>query len=121
MSWSSYTIYYTGDEDYFRFTAVEATHVCDPIFFPDQDYQIRVTLIPPQGDDCRDYDLGLYTDGCEYLAGSAPAGCADNVINYIWDGACGANDDETFRIRIYGYSGAWECAPYELRIDMWQL
>ncbi len=108
-----------GDEDWFRFYAEEGTKTCFPT--TDQDYQIRVRLVPPQGVSCRDYDLYLYDDACQELGRSRLGTCSEEVINYTWDGECGINDSRYFRIHIEGYSSAWQCAPYTLYIDMWEL
>lgn len=116
QSWTA-TIYYSGDVDYYRFYAEEGTHSCFP--FSDQDYRIRVTLIPPQGDDCRDYDLFLYNDGCTRLGSSVAGGCATDIVEYTWDGECASDDSRYFRVGITAYG--WECVTYTLRIDMWQV
>ena len=109
-----------GDEDWFQFYAEEGTKTCFP--GTDQDYQIRVRLVPPQGASCRDYDLYLYDDSCQQQLGSSMnSNCSEEVINYIWDGECGFGDSRYFRVQINGWSSAWECAPYTLYIDMWEL
>lgn len=118
VSWTR-TIYPSADTgDYYRFYAEEGTHTCFP--FSDQDYTVRVTLQPPGGADCRDYNLRLYNDACTQVGASSNAGCSLDAINYTWDGECGADDSRYFRIGVVPYAGAWECRPYTLTVDMWQ-
>ncbi|MBN1773403.1 MAG: hypothetical protein JXB32_19230, partial [Deltaproteobacteria bacterium] len=118
QSWTR-TIYPSTDTgDYFRFYAEEGTHTCFP--GTDQDYTVRVTLQPPTGADCRDYDLRLYNDSCTQIGSSSAGGCTADSLTYTWDGACGGDDSRYFRIGVVPYSGAWECRPYTLTVDMWQ-
>jgi len=119
QSFTQATIVPTGDEDWFEFYADEGSYTCLPGM--DQDYWVRIRLIPPlQGAGCADLDLRLYSDSCSMLASSEHDGCAEEVINYTWDGECGNDDSRYFRIRVVGWQGAWSCNDYELYIVMWQ-
>lgn len=116
-----YTIHSAADTaDYFRFDAEEGPHPdCFP--FSDQDYRVQVTLTPPQGADCRDYDLRLYDDSCAQLVSSFATGCTVETTAYSWDGECGTDDSRYFRVAVLPYASAWECVPYTLSIEMWQI
>jgi hypothetical protein len=111
------TIYPDGDEDHFRFRAVEGTHTCFP--GTGQTYYVEVSVQPPTGVDCRDYDIYLYDDGCTQLRSAAAAGCVEDTISYSWGGTCALDDSRYFRVRVDGWGSAWECALYELSIRMW--
>jgi hypothetical protein len=117
QSWTA-TLYYTGDDDYYRFYAEEGTHTCIP--FTGQTYTVRVRLVPPSSSgDCVDYDLYLYDDGCGTLRSSILGGCAEETITYSWSGTCSFDDSRYFRIGVLGWLDAWECVPYTLYVDMY--
>jgi hypothetical protein len=113
------TIYPSGDEDWYRFYAEEGSHTCFP--GSDQDYRVRVRLVPPAGADCVDLDVELYNDSCTRLTYSNNGSCTAESLEYEWDGSCGGDDSRYFRIRVYGWGGAFECVSYTLYIDMWQV
>jgi len=112
------TIYPQDDVDYFRFEAEEGTSGCIP--FMDQDLTVRIRLTPPQGADCRDYDLHLYDEQCSSLESSQGAACDEEVIIYTWDGMCGMDDSRYFRVAVEPWAGAFSCTSYTIVIDMWE-
>ncbi len=110
------TIYPAGDDDYYQVFARERESACFPGW--GESFRLQVRLVPPQGADCRDYDLRLYDDGCVQLASAGVSGCTTDSLTYDWDGRCGFDDNRYFRVRVYGWNGAWECANYQLYLDM---
>jgi len=112
-------IYPAADEDTFRFFAEENLyHLCD--FQHEQDFSIRVRMVPTQGTPCKDYDLYLYDESCNLLQASTRRGCEEESITFRWDVVCGVDDSRYFRIRVSGYDGSYDCGDYELYLDMWR-
>jgi hypothetical protein len=110
------SIYPVNDVDWFYFYADEASHACVP--FTNQSYSVELILTPPGGNDCVDYDIELYDNSGNRLSSSTVSGCASDSIDYGWGGTCGGDDSRTFRVKIIGYNGIWECVEYSLSIQM---
>jgi hypothetical protein len=117
QSWTA-TISPSGDWDFFRVHADEGEDVCVPL--TDETLRFRVRLIPPQGADCRNYDLYLYDDAGSLLGSSASGGCAEESITFTWDGVCSLSDSRYFRIEVRPSPGEYSCVPYTLYADMWE-
>ena len=114
------TIYPQGDNDYFKFKAVEGGGFCVP--FTSQTFRVTVQMSPPTGGDCRNYNLTLYSDGCAALKTSSLSSCSAESITYDWGGTCTFNDDKTLRIRVSPSGSAdWECEDYQLHIEFTEL
>lgn len=108
----------TGDEDWWRVYFMEGSHTCFP--WTPQYYGARVTVTPPQGASCVDYDVYLYNDSGTLLAQSTVGGCAQEIIDYHFEGQCGTDDSRYFRIRVIGYAGAWNCSAYNISVYMYE-
>jgi hypothetical protein len=119
QTWTA-EIYPTGDQDYYRVLGVEQSNVCFP--FATETFKITVTMTPPQGADCRNYNLQLYSDGCGLLATSSNSSCSTETVSSQYDGMCAFNDDRYFRIRVWGVETSdWECKTYSLTVKFEQL
>ena len=116
QSWTA-TISADGDRDFFVLDAEEGTAICIP--GTAQSYTFRVRLVPPQGADCRDYDLYLYDDAGTLIDSSENAGCLEEAIIFGWVGECGLNDSLSFIAEVRPQPGEFSCSPYTLYADMW--
>jgi hypothetical protein len=105
-----------ADGDFFRFHAEEGVHSC--AIKEDQQYQVRIRLITPAGND---YDLALYDNKLDLLDSSSTPGDAEETITFSWNGKCGIDDSRNFRIEVSSPAAAGSCGHYTLSIDMWNL
>lgn len=109
-------IYGSGDQDYYRVKVVEQSGICFP--FSSEPYRVTITLTPPSGSDCVNYNLQLYSDACGLISTSSSSSCTAETIIYDYDGTCTLNDDRYLRIRVYGSdSSQWECKSYSLKVQ----
>lgn len=113
---SSFTLYPSGDVDYFRLPASETDGgcACCDFFCTDEDYQFIVTLTVPSG-------AGSY----QFCTSTACGSVGDNCITvgaggsgswtYNFDGGCPGNDDYSVYIRVAaGGAPGYECRPYQI-------
>jgi len=115
QSWTA-RIYPAGDEDTFRFFTV-SYDLCN--FEQEEDFFLRVRMLPPQGASCKDYNLFLYDDGCNLLQASTRPGCEEESITFSWDRHCEFEDFGYFRVSVSGVDGTYDCGDYELYLDLW--
>ena len=105
-----------GDGDFFRFHAEEGVHSCS--IKDDQQYQVRIRLTTPAG---QDYDLALYNNKLDLIDTSSTPGDAEETITFSWNGKCGIDDSRSFRIEVSSPAPGGSCGQYTLYIDMWNL
>lgn len=119
QTWTA-TIYPASDtSDWYRLYAQERGGSCIP--GTDKEHRIALTLEPPSGADCVDYDLNLYDDNCAFLTSVPSNGCSVERITHSWTGACGVDSSRYFRVEVRAVGAAWECRPYALTIDLERL
>lgn len=117
QSWTA-TISPSADVDFYRIYAEEGSDFCFPM--DPETCTIRVRLVPPQGADCRNYDLRLYDDAGTLIDSSSNGDCAEESITFTWVGVCSFSDSRYFRIEVRPQPGEYSCAPYTLYADMWE-
>lgn len=117
-TWTVYTatIFPKGDVDYYHILADEADHTCFPLFA--QEYTLEVKVVPPQGVNCRDYDLYLYSSDCLLLKASTAASCLSDTVKYTWSGTCVMDDSMQVIVKVVPWLSANDCYPYTLSIRM---
>ncbi len=117
-SYSTMTVYPSGDWDYYALplTETDSSCGCGAVSF-DEDYEIRVRMTVPAN--AGSYEICMNTDTC----GWPPTYCfevgAGQVINLqqFLDGSCGptGQDDYTTYLRIRGLNApGFECSAYTL-------
>ena len=113
---TTFTLYPSGDVDYFRIPASESDDscACCDFFCTDEDYKLSVTLTVPAG-------AGSYQFCTAGACGSVGDYCATVYAgnSYTWtyslDGGCPGNDDYSIYVRISaGGAPGYECRPYKL-------
>ncbi|HOH76860.1 MAG TPA: MopE-related protein [Myxococcota bacterium] len=112
------TIYPSGDNDYYIGYFDEAGGI-DCIPFTDQDYRVKITLTPPSGSNCVNYQIRIYDNSCNEKARTTQTGCAARTLTWDWDGACGGDDSATWRFAVIPNStNDWECVGYTMTVEM---
>ena len=116
-TYTSMTVYGSGDYDYYRVTMEENDNSCGcgfPNLF-DEDYLVTIELeVPPGGGS---YELCMKTGDCGFGGGDCveiAAGQTGQIQRYL-DGACPGNDTYDVRLRVRGDNApGFECRPYRL-------
>ena len=116
QTWSA-NVYPEGDYDVYRFYVVEGDHSCVPL--TSQDFYAGVTLTPPDGEDCVDLDLFVYDDSCTLIDFSQTDGCVAEGVEIYWEGTCTLDDSRYLRVEARPRTGEFDCAEYQLSMDMW--
>ena len=75
---------------------------------PGDEVRLRLTGLP------KDYDMAFYV-GKEKVALSDNGGRTSEEI--VWR-VRGVNDKTTAYVKVYGWGGAWDAKPYQLRLDI---
>ncbi len=114
---TSFTLYPSGDVDYFRIVGSETDDSCACCDFwcTDEDYQMSVTLTVPSG--AGSYQFCTHGSDCNAIGSfCATVGAGSSYTwTYNLDGGCPGNDSYGIFVRIAG-GGApgFECKPYKL-------
>jgi len=115
-TYTSMTIYGSGDYDYYSIPMNETDSSCGCGSFSfDEDYIARVSLTVPN--DAGSYEICMNTNTCGWPAGYCFAVGAGTQINLTQnlDGACPGSDNYTVYLRIRGVNPpGYECSPYTL-------
>lgn len=115
-TYTTMTVYGSGDVDVYRFQASETDSSCGcGVFSTDEDYNLDVTLTVPTG--AGSYELCVNAASCSFSAGDCMtvAAGSSQTFRIFLDGGCTTTDTYTPTIRVRG-SGApgFECRPYTL-------
>ncbi|KAB2902984.1 MAG: hypothetical protein F9K40_07365 [Kofleriaceae bacterium] len=114
-TYTSMTIYGSGDNDYYRIPMTETDDSCGCGFSTDEDYIARVSLTVPA--DAGSYMICMNTNTCSWPAGYCFEVAAGQTINLTQnlDGGCPGGDSYNVYLRIYGDNPpGFECSPYTL-------
>jgi hypothetical protein len=114
-TYTSMTVYGSGDWDYYRIPMNETDNSCGCGVSFDEDYQARVTITPPVGSGS--YEFCMNTNTCGWPAGYCTEVAAGQTVTYsqYLDGACPGADNYTVYVRVRGLDApGFECSPYTL-------
>ena len=115
-SYSSMTIYGSGDYDYYAIPLTETDNSCGCGVSFDEDYTLTVQFTAPAASGA--YEICLNTnDYCNWPNGYCFNVAAGNSITITQnlDGACPGSDSYTSYLRIHGTNPpGFECHPYSL-------
>ncbi|HEX6853604.1 MAG TPA: MopE-related protein [Candidatus Polarisedimenticolaceae bacterium] len=113
-TYSTMTVYPSGDADLFRFTATETDSSCAcGAFSFDEDYNLDVTLTVPAS--AGSYELCVNVGSCSFASCvTVPAGTSQS-LRVLLDGDCTLTDNYITYVRVRGVgSPGFECVPYTL-------
>ncbi len=115
-TYTSMTVYGSGDYDYYAIPMNETDNSCGCGFpYLDEDYHATVTLTVPSG--VGSYELCMNTNSCGWPAGycfEVAAGTSTQLLQHL-DGSCPGTDNYTVYVRIHGDNApGFSCHPYTL-------
>jgi hypothetical protein len=117
-TYTSMTVYGSGDYDYYALPLHETDNSCGCGFpWTDEDYKIRVLLTVPAN--AGSYEICMNTDSyCNWPSGycfQVAAGTTSEIDQWL-DGGCPGTDNYTTYLRIRGNSPpGFQCHPYTLQ------
>jgi hypothetical protein len=118
LTFNGYMLYGADDVDWFKFRAHETgSDFCAP--WNDEDYTTTFKL---QGiHSGRDYDFEVRAGSCTGTVvavgnnGTVQAPNTSESESYDWSGSCGGEDNKTFYVKVYPYTG-FSCDDYVLKL-----
>jgi hypothetical protein len=117
-TFTSMTIFSSGDADVYRIPMIETDTVCGcgSMSF-DEDYRVDVTITVPAN--AGSYELCMNGAGCNFPSGfcfQVAAGQTTTLTQFL-DGACGPGPVDSYDVYVRvrgGVSPGFECSPYSL-------
>jgi hypothetical protein len=116
LTFNNFTLYPSGDVDYYRIPAMEtdSSCTCCDLFCTDEDFRLTITLTVPAGAGsyqfCSDTACGTVSNYCV----TVPAG-GSNYWQWNLDGSCPGIDSYSVYVRVSpGNSPGFACAAYSL-------
>jgi hypothetical protein len=113
-SYSTMTVYASGDVDVYRFQASEtdSSCACGPFSF-DEDYNLDVTLTVPVN--AGSYELCTNVGSCSFASCVTVSAGTSQTLRVLLDGDCTVTDNYNAYVRVRGVgSPGFECVPYTL-------
>lgn len=92
----------SGDDDWFRIRAMEVSSNC----FPNTDEDFVTTFTLTFQNSAGNLDLQVHQVQSSGATSTASTTNDSETITWTADGACGAEDNFNYHIRVYGYEGA---------------